>query len=215
MGEIKNESKFWYYMNVNGPEKTGSKNNYISWLKYISKNYNIIDDNITKEKIENIYKTLLSTLTTRDKYNQEKDAINIRSALRKYLSFIQSNYKNDHFTSDLYNILDSEKITDKKSEIEIRIGQGKFRENLIALWGKCAITGFEKKDLLVASHIKPWRNSNNKERIDPYNGLLFTPNIDKLFDRGYISFDDKGMIIFSKLLSDEDIIKLNIKKDLK
>ncbi|MGQ7096730.1 HNH endonuclease, partial [Escherichia coli] len=31
------------------------------------------------------------------------------------------------------------------------------------------------KAALVASHIKPWKDCNDKERIDFYNGLLLCP----------------------------------------
>ena len=55
--------------------------------------------------------------------------------------------------------------------------------------------------LLVASHIKPWSDSNNNERIDKFNGLLLTPNLDKAFDRGYITFDKSGGIIISSQLN--------------
>ncbi|MTH94581.1 HNH endonuclease signature motif containing protein, partial [Roseibium sp. RKSG952] len=48
---------------------------------------------------------------------------------------------------------------------------------------------------LVASHIKGWRHSNNMERLDPNNGLLLAPHIDKLFDKGQISFSDEGNIL--------------------
>jgi predicted restriction endonuclease len=51
--------------------------------------------------------------------------------------------------------------------------------------------------LLVASHIKPWRDSNKQERLDQYNGLLLLPNLDKAFDLFYISFDKKGEILIS------------------
>ena len=61
-----------------------------------------------------------------------------------------------------------------------------------------SITGCKLTNILIASHIKPWRNSSNPERLDVFNGLLLTPNYDKLFDLGFISFDDNGEIIFSK-----------------
>ena len=63
--------------------------------------------------------------------------------------------------------------------------------------------------LLVASHIKPWAYSDNKERLDPFNGLLLLPNIDKGFDTGYISFDNTGKIIISKDLGDYRLFGIN------
>ena len=52
--------------------------------------------------------------------------------------------------------------------------------------------------LLVASHIKPWRDADNIERLDQYNGFLLLPNLDKVFDLGFITFRATGEIIVSK-----------------
>lgn len=67
----------------------------------------------------------------------------------------------------------------------------------------------------MASHIKPWRKSNNYQRLDVYNGLLLIPNIDKLFDRGYISFSKSGKIIFSDFLPSEDKRIFNLTQSLR
>ena len=56
--------------------------------------------------------------------------------------------------------------------------------------------------MLVASHIKPWRASTNPERLDPFNGLLLLPNLDRAFDRGFVTFAEDGKILVSPLLSD-------------
>ncbi|MGW9329227.1 HNH endonuclease [Bosea sp. NPDC055594] len=87
--------------------------------------------------------------------------------------------------------------TDRQQVILARIGQGQFRKNLIDLWKKCPITNVEIVSILRASHIKPWANSTNIERVDPYNGILLSPNMDALFDKGFISFKDDGSIIIS------------------
>jgi putative restriction endonuclease len=62
----------------------------------------------------------------------------------------------------------------------------------------------------VASHIKPWRKSTNHERLDPYNGLLLLPNLDKAFDLGYISFEDTGRIMISGALEDEEALGVRV-----
>ena len=87
--------------------------------------------------------------------------------------------------------------TEKQRIQTIRTKQQNFRDGAIKLWnGKCAVTGVDDTSWLVASHIKPWRESNSMERIDPKNSLLLSPNYDKLFDRGVISFNpDNGRII--------------------
>jgi hypothetical protein len=57
------------------------------------------------------------------------------------------------------------------------------------------------RDVLRASHIKPWKKSSNDERLDPENGLLLLANIDILFEKGFVSFDDDGCMLVSKDLS--------------
>jgi len=105
--------------------------------------------------------------------------------------------------------------TERKSIILSRIGQGVFRSSLIGYWKRCAVTGCDLRELLKASHIRPWRDSDNAERLDIYNGLLLVPNLDNAFDRGYISFDNEGKIIVSDELSDNDRNKLGIHSRMK
>lgn len=113
------------------------------------------------------------------------------------------------------NELSSLKATDREILIKARLGQGQFREDLFAIWKGCAITSIEKPELLRASHIKPWRRSENDERLNPYNGLLLLPQYDLLFDRGYITFDERGKIETSppiKILPSQKLgIDLNAK----
>jgi hypothetical protein len=102
---------------------------------------------------------------------------------------------NDFANIDKLNISETEKELLKKS----RIGQGKFRENVIKIsGGTCRVTGIKNPYLLIASHIKPWCECNDTERLDRYNGLLLAPHIDKLFDRGLISFEDNGDMLVSE-----------------
>ncbi len=98
--------------------------------------------------------------------------------------------------------------TEKKMLIKARIGQGIFRENLISRYGCCVITGIDDKRLLIASHIKPWRSSDNVERLSVENGLLLSPLYDKLFDIGLITFDDKMNMLASSELSSENANKV-------
>jgi hypothetical protein len=105
--------------------------------------------------------------------------------------------------------------TEKEAIVKSRVGQGLFRERLIAFWGGCSVTNLRNISLLRASHIKPWRDSSNNERLDPMNGLLLNPTLDHLFDQGLISFDDKGMVIFSPRISRMDIAGLNLPKNIK
>lgn len=89
--------------------------------------------------------------------------------------------------------------TEREATIRERIGQSLFRSKVIKLWrGKCAVTGCPLCDVLIASHIMPWAICKaSKQCHDPHNGLLLTPNLDKLFDQFLISFKDDGAILIS------------------
>lgn len=100
--------------------------------------------------------------------------------------------------------------TEKTSIVNSRIGQGQFRRGVIALWESCAVTGLKNTSLLKASHIKPWRDSDNSERLNPMNGLLLQPNIDHLFDAGFISFAPNGQVILSARISQDDLDLLGL-----
>lgn len=91
--------------------------------------------------------------------------------------------------------------TEKEQLILARRGQGKYRKNLEAIEIKCRVTGITDKNFLIASHSKPWRDSTNSEKVDGYNGFLFSPHIDRLYDQGWISFSDNGDLI----LADESV----------
>jgi putative restriction endonuclease len=98
-------------------------------------------------------------------------------------------------------------IAETESEVKakIRLGQQKFRSALFPLWeGKCALCNITMSELLRASHSKPWKDSNNTERLDPYNGVLLCCNHDALYDNGLISFDGQGRLHISALINEED-----------
>ncbi|WP_175548554.1 HNH endonuclease [Dethiosulfatibacter aminovorans] len=92
--------------------------------------------------------------------------------------------------------------SEREGYVKQRLTQGKFRNRLLERFDDCIICGIENKNLLVASHIKPWKKSNNSERVDVNNGLLLCPNHDKLFDKGWISFNGEGSLILSPKLSE-------------
>lgn len=127
------------------------------------------------------------------------------SALSKFADYLAEGYEND-VESDIDSIFESSDIsaTEKSNLVKSRIGQGAFRQRLVAYWGGCAVTGFRDTNLLVASHIKPWCASGNTERLDLFNGLLLVPNLDKAFDAGYITFDVEGRIAISPLLTEHE-----------
>lgn len=88
--------------------------------------------------------------------------------------------------------------TEKAQLVRSRVGQGVFRMRVAKQEKKCRLTGVDNLAFLVASHIKPWRVSTNEERLSGSNGLLLSPHVDKLFDRGWISFSNEGEILIAK-----------------
>jgi putative restriction endonuclease len=105
----------------------------------------------------------------------------------------------------------SEPKTVKQALIQARIGQGQFRSQILDLWkGRCCVTQIANPALLRASHIKPWRDSNNAERLDKFNGLLLSPAYDAAFDAGLITFADDGKIRLSPVFPDNDAVAIGI-----
>lgn len=100
--------------------------------------------------------------------------------------------------------------TDKLALVLARRGQGRFKENVRKLERYCRITKVDRVEHLVASHCKPWRDSSNEERLDGENGLLLTPSIDHLFDRGFISFEDDGRLLMSPVADKASLRKMGI-----
>lgn len=90
--------------------------------------------------------------------------------------------------------------TERAALVKSRRGQGRFRDNLLAVESRCRLTGVTEQEFLIASHIKPWRLATDAERLDGHNGLLLTPNADHLFDQGFISFSDEGKLLVSPVL---------------
>lgn len=136
------------------------------------------------------------------------------AALTKFGEYLSEGYNGD-IESDIDEILASKDIgeTEKSNLVKSRIGQGTFRQKLVAYWSGCSVTGFKDTNLLVASHIRPWSASNNTERLDPFNGLLLIPNLDKAFDAGFITFSATGEILISPLLTEPE--KLGISYQLR
>ncbi|WP_172915602.1 HNH endonuclease [Capnocytophaga canimorsus] len=87
---------------------------------------------------------------------------------------------------------------EKKEFTKIRLTQSIFRSNLLKIFeNQCPISGISIPSLLVASHIKPWAESNDAEKMDGDNGILLSVHMDALFDKGLISFlPDTGEIIY-------------------
>lgn len=104
--------------------------------------------------------------------------------------------------------------TERDLIMKTRIGHGKFKDALLKKSEKCNICNVNDRRFLIASHIKPWSESTNYERLDVNNGLLLCPNHDWVFDKGYISFNVNGSIIISDMLSEIILDGLGIDKNM-
>ena len=93
--------------------------------------------------------------------------------------------------------------TEREQISKARVGQGQFRRAVSEIGHSCRVTGLKEPQHLRASHIKPWRDSSNRERLDGNNGLMLAVHIDHLFDKGFITFSDDGKLILSSQLSQE------------
>lgn len=103
--------------------------------------------------------------------------------------------------------------TERESLIVARRGQGLFKERVMRIERFCRITKVDRLEHLRASHCKPWRDSSNEERLNGENGLLLTPSIDHLFDRGFISFEDTGRLIVSPVAHPESLRRMGIETE--
>lgn len=104
-------------------------------------------------------------------------------------------------------------ITERKGLVTSRVGQGPYREKIIEKWNKtCPITNCKVLTILISSHIKSWKESDNEERLDVENGILLSPNVDSLFDKHLISFTDEGEMLISDKISEDVLTQLGIDK---
>jgi 5-methylcytosine-specific restriction enzyme A len=101
--------------------------------------------------------------------------------------------------------------TERAGLVTSRVGQGAYRKRIIHRWQyKCAVSGYNKLDILIASHILPWADADDTERLDVHNGLLLSPTYDALFDRHLISFDNNGRIILSDTIEKSAFEKIGL-----
>jgi putative restriction endonuclease len=92
-------------------------------------------------------------------------------------------------------------IENAKREINIRLKQSVFRRNVLKNFNnRCCVSDCTEVDLLVASHIIPW-SSQVKNRLNPGNGLCLSSLYDKLFDSGYFTIDENGVIEITERLN--------------
>lgn len=212
------QADFYHYMVEFGGIAKKTSCDYVTRMKFLAHDYSL-DETLTQEKIDEILRQEDLKRQERTVYTSKKSLSDFRAGLNKFLAFVNSDYHKRMEDSILTEIKAVEndnniKATEKDSIVKSRIGQGIFRNELIEYWHGCAISQCPFTWMLIASHIKPWRDADNQERLDTYNGLLLLPNYDKLFDLGYISFTQAGKIMYSRLLDKFDREAIGLTSDL-
>ncbi len=183
---------------------------YAGYYKFDTDTLVYLDTPIDKETLKTAYPRFNS-------FSQSKQIIPL-----EYLDVILNLLQNTNSVSldDESSIVSEIESTtvegaEKAALVKVRVNQGLFRDKLLRKYSKCCLCGISDVAFLVASHIKPWAESASKEKLDVENGLLLCPNHDKLFDGGWISFDDNGNILISDTLQQNDKIFMNVREDMK
>lgn len=138
--------------------------------------------------------------------------------LRAYWIYEKKLDPHEQISADIEEIENNKHLseTEKDALIKARRGQGKFRLDLKKRWGSaCAVTGYRQDEVLRASHIKDWKSSGHMERLNYKNGLLLCANLDALFDRKLISFEDDGTMIVSSRIGIKERRQLGIPQGLR
>ncbi|MGL5590882.1 MAG: HNH endonuclease, partial [Metamycoplasmataceae bacterium] len=166
----------------------------------------------SEREVKNFLIKYLNNIIESDNDIPEKRREKIKMEWRDYLTELEIN--NNHEELNLYEVTEIEEAaiekiknddtiseTEKETLYKARIGQGKYRRDLLKIYDNtCVLSDLKVPELLIASHIVPWSKADNKARVDPYNGLLLLASIDKLFDSNLISFDEQGKLVISKTL---------------
>ena len=134
--------------------------------------------------------------------NPVQSAINSGEGLARRIrnKFIASESLDDEHEREIKSRTDFVGPLEKERIQKSRRGQGVFRQNVRAVERRCRVTGVRQIRHLRASHIKPWRLCDDKEKLDGNNGLLLSPHVDQLFDGGWITFTDSGDLLRSSRL---------------
>lgn len=116
-----------------------------------------------------------------------------------------------HAIEDIAAIPETQRIQLSKA----RVGQGLFRKQVMLRGSSCRVTGVSDPRLLIASHIKPWRDSSNEERLSGNNGIMLSPHIDALFDAHLITFENDGAMLVHPTLPEDVLNRWSLKRETK
>ena len=125
---------------------------------------------------------------------------------------------NSRLVGNTENQIDDSYVEGKEKVViaRERVNQDLFRTKLDLKYNnKCCLCGVSIREILRASHIKPWSVSKPGEKVDIENGLLLCANHDQLFDSGFISFRDNGDIMVSDELDMHTRILTNVRSEMR
>lgn len=164
--------------------------------------YNAFQE-LTPEQVQRLLSSARVDMT-----NLDQDSGSLVLNLKDKLEAADDELENDLAKINLNTRLDA---TTRKALIDARCGQGRFRSDLLRVWkGSCCVTSCTLGVALRASHIRPWKDSGNTDRLDCENGLMLVATLDALFDRGWISFADDGAIQISESISKAERDRLGL-----
>lgn len=138
----------------------------------------------------------------------------VEGAIASWENISVAGYRDDAAVAEINSRTDIPATT-RAQLIQARRGQGLYRARLEQIESICRVTGISAREHLRASHMKPWRDSSDQEKLDGNNGLLLAPHVDHLFDRGYISFSDGGQMMIAPTLSRDLLIAWGINAERK
>ena len=122
------------------------------------------------------------------------------------LAYLSEKMISELETKPLESVIDNEKTplgSDRSATIKQRVNQNFFRKAVLSSYSStCCITGLNTRSLLIASHIKPWKISNETEKTNPRNGLCLNALHDKAFDKGLITVSPDYRIQISQRITD-------------
>ena len=181
------------------------------------------NENQTGEDFENLVGrfTVLRTTVTREWLLDLKHGrIDSENAPVEWLRFLAERAFDPHVEPSQVQSPNRNKKKVKMESIGYRMAsfrktQGRFRRELLKRRDCCELCGMAVEPLLVASHIIPWSVADEYQRQDPDNGLLLCVTHDALFDKGFISFKDDGLILISNELPLGERERMLINEDMR
>lgn len=224
--EIENREDKYALKLIIGPGNQEIRNELYTKAKENPDLYNIRRNHLS-EQFTTIYSKKILTQAQLSSYSPEQLKKHIEESLEDFIkcdlnplceglrSQQQIDLENqllDIITDDNFDNLEE---TEKSTCIKARIGHSKLKQILVKKEKCCKVCGLSDERFLIASHIKPWSKSNNHERLDLNNVLLLCPHHDSAFDKGYITFDQDGMILISSELTLETRALLNLNPERK